>query len=104
MYLNAGGNSMSTVFDKKQIVSSTELVRSFKKYEDEVSLHDIFIFKRNAPEAVLVAYKRYEQMKQQIEELKELLEHVQIYEIVEQRKASPEKEISLEKLQKKYGL
>lgn len=95
---------MGAVFDKKQIVSSTEIVRSFKKYEDKVSLHDIFIFKRNVPEAVLIAYSRYEQMNQEIEELKELLEHVHIYEIIKQRKDSPKKRISLEKLQKKYGL
>lgn len=95
---------MGVVFDKKQIVSSTELVRSFKRYEDEVSLYDIFIFKRNAPEAVLIAYSRYEQMKKELEEFKDLLEHVHLYEIIEQRKMSPEKEISIENLQKKYGI
>lgn len=95
---------MATTFDKKQIVSTTELVRSFKKYEQGVALHDIFIFKHNAPEAVLVAYERYEQIKQQLEELKELLEQVCISKIVEQRKNSPEEDICLEKLQKKYGL
>lgn len=95
---------MSAVFDKKQIVSSTELVRSFRKYEDEVCLHDIFIFKRNAPEAVLIAYTRYEQMKKELEEFKSLLEHVHIYEIIERRKDSPEKKISIENLQKKYGV
>lgn len=95
---------MSTIFAKKQIVSSTELVRSFKKYEEAVSFHDIFIFKRNSPEAVLVDYKRYEKMKEQLEELKELLEYVHIREIVEQRKDSPEKSLSLKKLQEEYGL
>lgn len=95
---------MSAVFDKKQIVSSTELVRSFGKYEDEVSSHDIFIFKRNAPETVLVAYKRYEQMKKELEEFRNLLEHVHIYEIIEQRKDSSERKMSIKNLQKKYGI
>lgn len=96
---------MGITFDKKQIVSSTELMRSFGKYLDvELSDHDIFIFKRNTPEAVLVTYQRYEEMKAQLEELKELLEHLAIHEIVETRKESPEKEISLEKLKEKYGL
>lgn len=95
---------MGAVFDKKQIVSSTELIRSFRKYEDEVSLYDIFIFKRNVPEAVLVAYRRYEQMKQELEELKELLEHISIYEIVKQRGSSSVKEVSLDKLKRKYAL
>lgn len=96
---------MPIAFDKSQIVSSTEIVRSFARYiERELGVHDIFIFKRNMPEAVLVAYDRYEQLMKQLEELKELLEHVAIYEMIEQRKDSPEKEISIEKLQKKYGL
>ena len=60
---------MVTTFEKKQIVSSTELVRSFKKYENELPLGDIFIFKRNAPEAVLMDYSRYEKIKQKLEEL-----------------------------------
>ncbi|MFH1504668.1 MAG: hypothetical protein ABIH08_04715 [Candidatus Omnitrophota bacterium] len=95
---------MSVTFDKKQIVSSTELVRSFKKYEDEVSLHDIFIFKRNCPEAVLLSYSRYEKMKNQLDELKELFEHVAIYDMAQQRKKSPVKKVCLNKLKKKYGL
>lgn len=96
---------MGITFDKKQIVSSTELMRSFGKYlEGELYDHDIFIFKRNTPEAVLVTYQRYEEMKSQLEELKELLEHLAIHEIVETRKESPDREIHLDKLKTKYGL
>lgn len=96
---------MGITFEKNQIVSSTELIRSFGKYlEDEVGDHDIFIFKRNTPEAVLVAYKRYEEMKEQLAESKNLLEHLAIYEIVEQRKKSPAKKFSLDQLKKKYAL
>ncbi|MFH1856650.1 MAG: type II toxin-antitoxin system prevent-host-death family antitoxin [Candidatus Omnitrophota bacterium] len=95
---------MGTIFDRKQIVSRTELVRAFKKYEDAVSSHDIFIFKHNAPEAVLMDYKRYEQMKEQLEELTELLEHLHLYELIEQRKTGSEKKVSIEKLRDKYGL
>lgn len=95
---------MSTTFEKRQIISSTELVRAFKKYESELPLHDIFIFKRNVPEAVLMDYVRYEKIKQKMEELEELLEHLSIYEMVHQRKASPAKTISLERLRAKYGL
>lgn len=95
---------MSTTFEKKQIISSTELVRSFKKYESELPLHDIFIFKRNSPEAVLMDYARYEKIKQKLENLEELLGHIAVYEVIQRRKASPAKKISLEKLQEHYGL
>jgi len=95
---------MSTTFEKKQIISSTELVRSFKKYENELPLHDIFIFKRNSPEAVLMDYARYEKVKERIENLEELLEHIAAYEVIQRRKTSPARKISLEKLQEQYGL
>ena len=95
---------MSTTFEKKQIISSTELVRSFKKYENELPLHDIFIFKRNSPEAVLMDYARYEKIQQKLENLEELLEHIAAYEVIQRRKTSPASKISLEKLQERYGL
>lgn len=96
---------MSIKFEKNQIVSSTDLIRSFGTYlETDLCNHDIFIFKRNTPEAVLVAYDRYERMKNQLTELKDLLEQLTIQAMVEERKDSPEKELSLDKLQKKYGL
>ena len=95
---------MIATFEKKQIISSTELVRSFKKYENELPLRDIFIFKHNAPEAVLMDYSRYEKIKERLEGLEGLLEHIAIYETVQQRKSSPTKKLSLGKLQKRYGL
>ncbi|MBU4510246.1 type II toxin-antitoxin system prevent-host-death family antitoxin [bacterium] len=96
---------MSTTFEKKQIVSSTELIRSFGKYlEDDLEDHDIFVFKRNIPEAVLVTYERYEEMKKQLEELKELFEHIAIYDIVNERKDSPVKKVDVDELKKKHAL
>ena len=95
---------MIATFEKKQIISSTELVRSFKKYENELPLRDIFIFKRNAPEAVLMDYSRYEKIKERVEELEGLLEHIAIYETVQQRKSSPAKKLSLGRLQERYGV
>ena len=96
---------MSLMFNKNQIVSSTDLVRSFSRYlEKDLNEHDILIFKHNAPEAVLIAYNRYEQLIEKFDKLKDLFEHIAIYEIIEKRKDSPEKEISIEKLEKEYGL
>ncbi len=96
---------MSISFDKDQIVSSTELVRSFAKYiAEDLNDHDIFIFKRNMPEAVLISFDRYEQLIEQLEKLEELLEHSAIYKIIEQRKDSPEKDLSIKKLREKYDL
>lgn len=97
---------MSVVFSKDQIVSSSEIVRHFTKYmkSEEIGDHDIFIFKRNEPEAVLVDYHRYEKMTEKLEELENLLEHVETYVMVETRKKSKTKKVSTKKLRETYGL
>lgn len=96
---------MSTTFEKKHIVSSTDLVRKFSQYiEKDLLDHNLFVFKRNVPEAVIVSYERFEEMENALEEMRELLEHIAIYKTVQDRKDSPEKEVSVEELRKKYGL
>ena len=72
--------------------------------DDEIGEHDIFIFKRNEPEAVLIDYKRYEKMNEKLEELENLLDHVEICRMVEKRKKGKIKQVSVEKLRDKYGL
>ena len=47
---------------------------------------------------------RYEKMKNELEEMRGLLEHISIHGVVTKRKKSSEKKISLEKLKTKYDL
>lgn len=96
---------MSTTIEKDKIVSSTDLVRSMSKYMDKtLKKHELFIFRRNHPEAVLMAFARYEEMEKELKDLREMLEHMMIYNIVKQREDSEEEEISIEDLEAEYDV
>jgi len=95
---------MSLQISKEQMVSTTELARAFSKYLDETEEQDLVILKHNRPVAVLVDFERYEKLREQNEELLELLEHIAIYQMVKEREKSPEEEISLEALTRAYGV
>jgi len=95
---------MSLQMSKEQMISITDLVRAFGKYLDEAAEQDLVILKHNRPVAVLVDFERYEKSREQHEELLDLLEHLEIYQMVKERQGSPEEEVSLEALAKAYGL
>jgi hypothetical protein len=96
---------MSVTFEKDQIVSATDLIRAFPRYvEKELPAHDLFIFKRNMPEAVLVSYARYEKLIEELRQLQELVEQKSIYATVKKRVGSKEKALHLNEAKVKYGL
>lgn len=86
------------------MVSATELSRSFGKYLDEAEERDVVILKHNRPVAILMDFERYEKLREQNEELRELLEHIAIYQLVKEREESAEEEVALDALAAKYGL
>ncbi|MCI2430328.1 type II toxin-antitoxin system prevent-host-death family antitoxin [Candidatus Acetothermia bacterium] len=88
----------------QQMVSATELARAFGKYLDETEEQDVVVLKHSRPVAVLMDFTRYEKLREQNEELRELLEHIAVYRLVKERERSPEEEISLEALTKAYGI
>ncbi|OGF55266.1 MAG: hypothetical protein A2Z21_09300 [Candidatus Fraserbacteria bacterium RBG_16_55_9] len=95
---------MGLQMSKEQMVSITDLVRAFGKYLDEAADQDLVILKHNRPVAVLVDFERYEKLREQREELLELREHLEIYQMVKEREGSPVEEISLEALSKAYDI
>lgn len=95
---------MGLQIEKEQMVSATELARAFGKYLDEAEEQDVVVLKHSRPVAVLMDFARYEKLREQNEELRELLEHIAIYRLVKEREGSPEEEISLEVLAEQYGL
>jgi prevent-host-death family protein len=88
----------------EQMVSATELSRSFGRYLDVAEARDVVILKHNRPVAVLMDFERYEQLRKQNEELLELMEHMAIYRLVREREGSAEEELVLKTLAAKYGL
>jgi prevent-host-death family protein len=95
---------MGLQISREQMVSITELARAWGRYLDEAEERDLVILKRNRPVAVLVDFARYEKLREQNEELLELVEHIAIDRLVREREGSPEEEISIEALAERYGL
>jgi len=91
-------------YKKTELMSSTEIVRNFSSILDSITKHGkdkIAVMRKNKLEAIILSVEEYER----IYELQELLEHIQIYKTVEQRKDTPLNEyIDLDQLLTEQGL
>jgi PHD/YefM family antitoxin component YafN of YafNO toxin-antitoxin module len=75
-------------YKKTELMSSTEIVRNFSSILDSITKNEkdkIAVMRKNKLEAIILSVEEYER----IYELQELLEHIQIYKTVEQRKDTP---------------
>lgn len=95
---------MSVAYKKDEIVSASRAARSFGKVLSALKTRQknrIAIAKNNELEAVMLPIEEYETMAEALA----LLEHIEIYKIVEQRKRKKaEKRISLDALLKEQGI
>ena len=91
-------------YKKTELMSSTEIVRNFSSILDSITKHGkdkIAVMRKNKLEAIILSVEEYER----IYELQELLEHIQIYKTVEQRKNTPLNEyIDLDQLLTELGI
>lgn len=88
-----------TTYHRDEIISATEFARHLKRLLNELrskKKEKIAISRHNKIEAVLITP----------ETLEELMEHLEIYKIVKKTKSAKrsKKFISLESLEKEYGL
>jgi len=75
-------------YKKTELISSTEIVRNFSSILDSITKHEkdkIAVMRKNKLEAIIISVEEYEK----IYEFKELFEHIQIYQTIEQRKDTP---------------
>jgi len=95
---------MSVAYRKDEILSASSAARSFGKVlADLKSRHRprIAIAKNNELEAVILPIQEYETMAEALA----LLEHIEIYRLVQQRKRRrPARRISLDALLKEQGV
>ena len=95
---------MSVAYRKDEIVSASRAARSFGKVLADLKAHHkrrIAIAKNNELEAVILPIQEYETMAEALA----LLEHIEIYRLVEQRRRKgPGKRISLDALLKEQGI
>lgn len=73
---------MQIIMKKNDIVSSSELVKNFSKFRDEVKKKSkMIIFKNNKPDMVLVDFDEYEKLLTNLE----ILEDMNIMKSIEER-------------------
>lgn len=90
-----------TAYTRDEIISASDMARGFSGVLKDIIDHTkerIAISKNNKLEAVVLPIEEYERL----QEAYELMEHLEIYKLVEQRKKS--KTISLEDTALKYGI
>ena len=88
-------------YSREEIISASEMARGFSNVLKEIMNHTkerFAISKNNKIEAVVLQIDEYERLK----EAYELMEHLDIYQKMQERKAS--KTISLEASAQKYGI
>ncbi len=71
----------------EEIVSSTDIIKNYPNCRKKTkSIGKTFIFKNNAPDMVLMDITEYEGIIEKMYELIEEMEHIAIYQMVEDRK------------------
>lgn len=88
-------------YNREEIISASEMARGFSNVLKEIMNHTkerFAISKNNKIEAVVLQVDEYERLK----EAYELIEHLDIYRKLQERKAS--KTIPLETSAEKYGI
>ncbi|PRM90554.1 hypothetical protein CJ671_01755 [Aliarcobacter cryaerophilus] len=94
-------------YTQNELLSITDFTKSISKILTDVkerSLDKVGILKNNRLEAVVISTQEYEKLKK-LEEYLKLLEHKEIFEVVEQRKnESKDSYISLEDMAKKLEI
>ncbi len=94
-------------YTQNELLSITDFTKQISKILTDVkerSLEKVGILKNNRLEAVVISTQEYEKLKK-LEEYLELLEHKEIFEVVEQRKnESKDSYVSLEDMAKKFDI
>lgn len=86
-----------------ELVPSSEFAKKFGSYLSQIkdsTIGKFAILKNNKVEAVLVSKDEYERMSEALE----LLEHQEIYKIVQERTSKPYKTISMQEMAKSFNI
>ena len=96
-------NKEMVTYTANELIPSSEFAKKFGTYLSQIkdnTIDKFAILKNNKVEAVLISKDEYERMSEALE----LLEHQEIYKIVQERTSKPYKTISLEEMAKKFDI
>jgi len=92
-----------TTYATNELIPSSEFAKKFGSYLSQIkenTIDKIAVLKNNKVEAVLVSKDDYERMSEALE----LLEHQEIYKIIQERTSKPYKTISMEDMAKSFDI
>jgi len=93
---------MSLSIRGDQMVTSSEIGRHFGEFLDRVKGSELIVLRHGKPEAVLVDFKHYEALHKELEELGELVDHLNLYLEIQERKG--DRVFSAEEVADELGL
>ncbi len=86
-----------------ELIPSSEFAKKFGSYLSQIkesTIDKIAVLKNNKVEAILISKDDYERMSEALE----ILEHQEIYKIVQERTSKPYKTISMEDMAKSFDI
>ncbi len=91
-------------YTKEELMSSTDIVRNFSSVLDSIKKQKkskIAVLRKNRLEAVILPIEEYER----IRELADLMEHLQLFKLIQEREQTPIDEyIDFEQILSEHGL
>lgn len=93
---------MSLSIKGDRMVTSSEVVRHFGRFLDRVKEGELIVLRHGRPEAVLVNFTHYEALHTELEELRELVDHLNLYLEIQERKGN--QVLSAEEVASELGL
>lgn len=85
-----------------RMVTSSEVSRHFGEFLDRLDEGEWIVLRHGRPHAVIVDFQRYEQLLQELKELRELVDHLNLCLEIEQRRG--DRLLSAEEVAKELGL
>jgi len=68
------------------MVTSSEAGRHFGEFLDRVKEGELIVLRHGRPEAVIVDFQHYEKLHQELKELRELVDHLNLFLEIQARK------------------
>jgi len=91
-------------YTKEELMSSTDIVRNFSSVLDSIKKQKkakIAVLRKNKLEAVILPIEEYER----IQELADLMEHLQLYKLIKEREKTPLDEyVDFDQVLSEHGL
>ena len=90
-------------YASNELIPSSEFAKKFGSYLSQIkesTIDKIAVLKNNKVEAVLVSKDEYERMSEALD----IMEHIEIYDIVQKRPYNEEQSISFEEMAKRHNI